>query len=46
MKTSETLRRAAEASENPREDTLIPRVDVHEDPEGITLYADLPGVAP
>lgn len=27
-----------------REPALVPAVDVIEDPEGITLYADLPGV--
>lgn len=29
-----------------REITLIPPVDVFEDENGLTLYADLPGVAP
>lgn len=40
-------RNAHHAAPNaPADEALRPRVDVVEDAEGITLYADLPGVAP
>jgi HSP20 family molecular chaperone IbpA len=46
MNTVEQMNHSPRAEEGAaREDTLAPRVDVHEDAEGITLYADLPGVA-
>jgi HSP20 family protein len=35
----------APAQAEARQESLRPRVDVHEDAGGITLYADLPGVA-
>lgn len=42
---SASAARARTASSRPRDDlALVPPVDVIEDPQGITLYADLPGV--
>ena len=38
-------RAATPASAAPRDETLRPRVDVYEDGDGITLFADLPGVS-
>ncbi len=47
VKTPETAAATAAAAAAPARDerTLLPPVDVVEDSTGITLYADLPGVA-
>lgn len=45
MTTQEVTRRQDDKAAATREEpALLPQVDVIEDPSGITLYADLPGV--
>ena len=45
MNMPENRKSPANTRSAPSEETLSPRVDVHENAEGITLYADLPGVS-
>ena len=45
MKMPENRNRSREDAIRSRDDSLAPRVDVHENADGITLYADLPGVS-
>jgi HSP20 family protein len=44
MSTQELTQTATPAKDARNEPALLPPVDVVEDPTGITLYADLPGV--